>query len=106
MADQPGAPPLTLLTFAPMVDSETTRLLLHYYGIAYRERDHLFAWVSVVTLFHGGTGKVPLLYGRGLRVTSPRSIAEHFDAALPPERKLIPRGRPAEGRGRERLAGL
>ncbi|HEV7661405.1 MAG TPA: glutathione S-transferase C-terminal domain-containing protein [Allosphingosinicella sp.] len=90
MADPPGASPLTLLTFAPMVDSETTRLLLHYYGIPYRERDHLFAWVSVVTLLHGGTGKVPLLYGRGLRVTSPRSTAEHFDAALPPERKLIP----------------
>jgi glutathione S-transferase len=90
MADQPGAPPLTLLTFAPMVDSETARLLLHYYGIAYRERDHLFPWVSLLTLFHGGTGKVPLLYGPGVRVTNPRSIAEHFDAALPPGRKLIP----------------
>jgi glutathione S-transferase len=90
MADQPGDPQATLLTFAPMVDSETSRLLLRYYRIAYRERDHLFGWVSAVTLFHGGSGKVPLLYGRGVRVTGPRAIAEHFDAALPPERKLIP----------------
>jgi glutathione S-transferase len=90
MADQPGGPPATLLTFAPMVDSETSRLLLRYYGVDYRERDHLFGWVSLVTLLHGGNGNVPLLYGRGVKVTSPRAIAEHFDAALPPERKLIP----------------
>lgn len=90
MADQPGDKPATLLTFAPMVDSETSRLLLRYYGIPYRERDHLFGWVSVVTLLHGGNGKVPLLYRRGLRKTGPREIAEHFDAALPPERRLIP----------------
>lgn len=90
MTDQPGNPQATLLTFAPMVDSETSRLLLRYYAIEYRERDHLFGWVSVVTLLHGGNGSVPLLYGRGVRVTGPRAIAEHFDAALPPERKLIP----------------
>lgn len=90
MADPSDAPPPTLLTFAPMVDSETSRLLLNYYGVGFRERDHLFGWVSLVTLFHGGNGKVPLLYRRGLRKTSPRPIAEHFDASLPPERKLIP----------------
>lgn len=90
MADRPDAPPPTLLTFAPMVDSECSRLLLRYYGVGYRESDHLFGWVSVLTLFHGGYGQVPLLYRRGLRVTGPRAIAERLDADLPPARRLIP----------------
>jgi glutathione S-transferase len=90
MADRNAAPPPILLTFAPMVDSECSRLLLRYYRLGYREKDHLFGWVSVLTLFHGGYGRVPLLYRRGLRVTSPRAIAERLDADLPPERRLIP----------------
>jgi len=80
----------TLLTFAPMADSELARLLLAHYGIAYRERDHLFAWVSLLALLHGGTGRVPLLYGGGLRFSSPRGIANHFDPLAPADRRLIP----------------
>jgi glutathione S-transferase len=80
----------TLLTFAPMVDSETSRLLLAHYRVDYAERDHLFGWASLLTLLHGGYGQVPLLYGRGLRVTGPWGIVGHFDASAPPERKLIP----------------
>ena len=80
----------TLLTFAPMVDSELARLLLRHHQAAYRESDHLFPWVSVLTLFHGGVGRVPLLYGGGVRLTGPRRIAEHLDALQPAERRLIP----------------
>jgi glutathione S-transferase len=79
-----------LLTFAPMVDSETARLLLHYYGVHYQETDHLFFWVSVLTWFHGGHGQIPLLHGCGLALTGPAAIAQHFDALLPPERRLVP----------------
>jgi glutathione S-transferase len=79
-----------LLTFAPMVDSETSRLLLHHYNVAYEERDHLFGWVSVLTFFHGGYGRVPLLYGAGCRLTGPWAIVQNFDLALPPERRLAP----------------
>ena len=79
-----------LLTFAPMVDSETSRLLLRHYGVDYEEKDHLFGWVSVLTWFHGGYGQVPLLHGGGLHLTGPAKIAEHFDATLPPERRLSP----------------
>jgi glutathione S-transferase len=87
-----GAAParLKLLTFAPMVDSETSRLLLHHYDIAYDERDHLVPLVMLLTLFHGGSGRVPLLHGAGPALTSPWPIAEHYDATLPPERRLIP----------------
>jgi glutathione S-transferase len=89
--DSGSSPTLpTLLTFAPMVDSETSRLLLAHYGVAYRESDHLFGWVSLLTLLHGGKGLVPLLYGDGLRFTGPRPIAEHFDALVPVEHRLIP----------------
>lgn len=84
-----GALP-TLLTFAPMVDSELSRLLLRHYNVAYRESDHLFGWVSLLTFFHGGYGRVPLFYGGGARLTGPRRIAEHFDALRPAERRLIP----------------
>ena len=88
-----GALP-TLLTFAPMVDSELSRLLLRHHSVAYRESDHLFGWVSLLTFFHGGYGQVPLLYSAGARLTSPRRIAEHFDAFRPAERRLIPTGGP------------
>ncbi|MEA3004147.1 MAG: glutathione S-transferase [Sphingomonadales bacterium] len=80
----------TLLTFAPMVDSETSRLLLRHYGVDYRESDHLLPWASLLTLFHGGKGQVPLLYGAGPALTGPWAIAEHYDAMLPPERRLVP----------------
>jgi glutathione S-transferase len=80
----------TLLTFEPMVDSELSRLLLAHYGIAYRERDHLFGWVSLLTLLHGGYGRVPLLYGGGMRLSGPRPIADHFDALSPVAHRLMP----------------
>jgi glutathione S-transferase len=73
-----------------MVDSETSRLLLRYYGVDYEERDRLFGWVSMLTFFHGGYGRVPLLYGAGCRLTGPWAIVEHFDPALPPDRRLAP----------------
>lgn len=80
----------TLLTFAPMVDSELSRLLLAHYRVAYRESDHLFGWVSLLTLLHGGSGNIPLFYGRGFALTAPRPIAEHFEPLQPPDRRLIP----------------
>ncbi|HEX5183691.1 MAG TPA: glutathione S-transferase C-terminal domain-containing protein [Allosphingosinicella sp.] len=89
-ADSPAGSRPVFLTFAPMVDSETSRLLLHHYGVDYEERDHLLPWVMLLALLHGGTGKVPLLYGRGVRVTGPLAIARHFDDALPPDCRLVP----------------
>ena len=81
---------LKLLTFAPMVDSETTRLLCRWYGIAYDEVDHLFGWVSLLTLLHGGYGRVPLLYGRGLHLSGPRPVVDRYDPLAAPVRRLLP----------------
>ena len=80
----------TLLTFAPMVDSETSRLLLAHYGIAYRERDHLLQRAAPTTLFYGGIVQIPLLYGSGLRLTGPRAISNHYEALAAPEHRLVP----------------
>jgi glutathione S-transferase len=88
-----GARP-TLLTFAPMVDSETSRLLLVHHRIDYVERDHLFGWVSLLAMLHGGSARIPLLYGGGLRLVGPRRIADHFDEKLPEAQRLIPREAP------------
>ena len=90
MASEAEPAPLTLLTFAPMVDSEASRLLLSHYGVAWRERDHLLIKASLHTFLHGGYGRVPLLHGQGVRLTSPRRIAAHFDPLAPAERRLIP----------------
>ena len=79
-----------LLTFAPMVDSETSRLVLHHYSVDYEERDHLFPFASLLTLFHGGNARLPLLYGNGVKLTSPLPIVQNFDPKLPPPRRLIP----------------
>jgi glutathione S-transferase len=84
----------TMLTFNPMVDSETTRLVCRYYGIEVDERDHLFGWVSLLTLLHGGHGVIPLVYGEGFALTSPSEVVRHFDPTLPPERRLSPAEEP------------
>jgi glutathione S-transferase len=83
-----------MLTFQPMIDSETTRLMARYYGIDVEERDHLLVSAVVRTLFRGGSGRVPLLYARGFAITSPYPVAQHFDIALPPDRRLIPTAQP------------
>jgi hypothetical protein len=44
-----------LVTFAPMIDSETWRLLLQHYGIAYEEEPHAFLWGSFLALFRAGS---------------------------------------------------
>jgi glutathione S-transferase len=90
MPDEPKAPPLTLLTFAPMVDSEFSRLLLSHYGLDWRERDHLFIWVSLLTFLHGGYGRVPLLYGPGVALSGPRPIVARYDPLTPAGHRLIP----------------
>lgn len=90
MANDAAQAPLTMLTFAPMVDSELTRLLLAHYGVAYRERDHLLPRAAASTFFYGGYGRVPLLYGQGIRLTSPRVVADHYEWTVAEDRKLIP----------------
>lgn len=80
----------TMLTFQPMIDSETTRLIARYHRIELVEHDHLPVSAALRTLLHGGNGHIPLLYGDGFRLTSPYPIAQHLDAALPPDRRLIP----------------
>lgn len=86
-----------MLTFAPMVDSETTRLVCRYYGLDVDERDHLFGWVSLLTLFHGGHGLIPLVYGKGFALTGPAEVIRHFDPELPSERRLAPVEEPLAG---------
>jgi glutathione S-transferase len=89
-----NAPPRTLLTFAPMVDSETSRLLLAYYDVEHAERDHLFGWVSLLAFLRSGNPRVPLLHGGGLKLNGPRRIADHFDARLFEAQRLFPKEAP------------
>jgi glutathione S-transferase len=87
-------PPLTLLTFAPMVDSELCRLVLHHYGVAYRERPHLFGWASILALWHGWTPVIPLLYGNGFNLSGPRNIVAHYEDICPHGKMLLPSHEP------------
>ena len=82
--------PWTLLTFAPMIDSELSRFVLNHYAVGYRETPHLFGWASILALFRGGTPQIPLLSGRRPSLAGPRAIADHFEAICPVETKLIP----------------
>jgi glutathione S-transferase len=91
MADEPAAADTaSLLTFAPMVDSEACRFALNHYGVRYREEPHLFGWASMVALRRGRTMRIPLLYGGGYRLAGARKIVDLFDRRCPPERKLLP----------------
>jgi glutathione S-transferase len=82
-------PPI-LLTFAPMIDCECSRFVLGHYDIAYHETPHMFGWSSVLTLCHGGSGEIPLLYGGGPRCSGPRAIIDYYEPKCPPEKRLIP----------------
>lgn len=82
--------PSTLLTFAPMIDSELSRLILNHYGIAYRETPHLFGWASILALFRGGVLQIPLFSGAGQSLAGPRAMVDHFEANCAAERKLLP----------------
>ena len=85
-----AAAPPSLLTFSPMVDSEVCRFVLHRYGVAYRERSHIFGWASLLALGRAGTVVIPLLHGHGYRLAGPRAMVSHFDSRCAPERRLVP----------------
>ena len=84
------AKPLTMLTFAPMIDSECSRLVLRHYRLDYEERDRLFGWVSLLTFLHGGYGRIPLIYGPGVARSGPSACVREYDDAQLAERKLLP----------------
>lgn len=79
----------TLLTFAPMIDSEAARLLLRWYGQPFVEKDRLFGWVSLLALMRGGNGQIPLVCGQGRAMSAPREIVARFDAKAV-GRRLLP----------------
>ena len=79
-----------LITFAPMIDSETWRLLLQHYRIAYEEEPHAFLWGSILALFRAGSVQVPALIGDGLKLVDPQTAIDRWDAAQPPGHALIP----------------
>lgn len=79
-----------LITFAPMIDSETWRLLLDHYSIDYEEHPHAFIWGSALALHRAGSVQVPALSGCGLRLVGPASAIDRWDAAQPPGHALIP----------------
>jgi len=84
----------SLLTFAPMVDSELARFVLKHYDVAYREYPHTFGWGSLLGLWHCWTLRVPAFYGHGLRLAGPRQLVDHFDQACVDDRKLLPARQP------------
>jgi glutathione S-transferase len=85
-----GLAPVTMITFAPTLDSEQARMLLRYYGIPYCEHDHLVPFVLLPVKLHGGDGNVPFVYGKGVKVASPQPIAQYYDQFVPEALKLIP----------------
>jgi glutathione S-transferase len=82
--------PVTMITFAPTLDSEQARMLLRYYGVPYREDDHLVPFVLLPVKLHGGESAVPFVYGKGVKVAQPRPIAAFYDQSVPAEFRLIP----------------
>jgi glutathione S-transferase len=85
---------LSLLTFPPMIDSETSRFVLRHYNVPYVERPHVFGWGSLLAFCRSFTPQVPLLYGGGLRSTGPRAIVDHYDASCEPNAMLVPTHEP------------
>ena len=82
--------PFSLLTFPPMINSEACRVMLAHYGIAYREKAHIFGWASLIAILRGRTPEIPLLYGNGVTIARPRAMAEYFEKNCPPDKRLVP----------------
>ena len=78
-----------MITFAPMVDSECTRLVLTHYAIPFEEQDHIFGWASLMTLLHGGYGRIPLVHGTGVHTSGPRPLVDKLDPHAD-DRHLLP----------------
>ncbi|HEX5183943.1 MAG TPA: hypothetical protein VFW19_12430 [Allosphingosinicella sp.] len=85
-----GQTPVTMLTFAPTLDSEQVRMLLRYHGVPYVEHDHLVPFVLLPLLLHSGGTDMPLVYGDGVKVARPYGIAQFYDQHVPPDFQLIP----------------
>src|SRR5689334_17668018 len=90
MTTSNGRKPVTMITFAPTLDSEQGRMLLRYYGVPYREKDHLVPFVLLSLKLHGGGTDMPFLYGDGVKVAKPLAIAQYYDQLVPPDFRLIP----------------
>ena len=83
-----------MLTFGPMIDSEMSRFAMWRYAVAYREARHIFGWASILTLLHGGYGRIPLIYGGGPAFTGPRPIVDYYETCCEPGQILIPAQEP------------
>lgn len=85
-----SAPPYSLLTFPPMINSETCRFILARYQIPYKEDAHVFPWTSVLSLWYAQSIQFPVLHGGGLRLVGPRPLVDHFEPDRAAAQKLIP----------------
>jgi len=83
-----------MLTFAPTIDSQTTRLALWAHRTGFKEQDRIFGWVSLLTLLHGGYGRLPLVFGRGARLSGSYAVAQWLDRHSPAGSPLIPLEQP------------
>jgi glutathione S-transferase len=81
---------VTMLTFAPMINSECCRFVLTHYGIPFDEQRHIFGEVSIIAYIRNGDVHIPLIQGDGLSVIGPQPIADHYDPQAAADRKLIP----------------
>jgi glutathione S-transferase len=82
--------PLSLLTFAPMIDSELGRWILTHYGVPYREDPHVFGFAWIYSLWYGKTLFLPVLYGDGPCIATARALVDHFEPTCPIGKKLMP----------------
>jgi glutathione S-transferase len=81
---------VTMLTFAPMINSECCRFVLTHYGIPFEEQRHVFGAVSVIAYIRNGDVHIPLIQGDGLSVIGPEPVIDHYDPQVGADRKLIP----------------
>jgi glutathione S-transferase len=93
-----NAKPLRMLTFGPMIDSELSRFLLWRYALPFHEERHIFGWASVLALLHGGTGRIPLIYGSGVKLTGPRAIIDYYEMRCKASQVLLPAQEPLRSR--------
>lgn len=84
----------SMLTFAPMIDSELSRLVLAYHDENFCEERHIFGWASILALLRGFSLQIPLLSREGIRMVGPRALSDHLDTLCPADQMLVPSTQP------------
>ena len=81
---------VSMLTFAPMIDSEFCRFLLTHYGVNYSEERYMVWVVALIAYLRNRSTNIPLVQGPGFKLVGPKALCDHYEPLAAPAGRLVP----------------